>query len=238
MFSEADRLQHLTAFEQLTAKQVRTREAWARDGGAGDKRRLDKKGLRTPVDGPAARRLPPGQTLVRGRAPVVDLGTTPRVAPRDWRLEISGAVRRPARWSLEELAGAPRETMVSDIHCVTRWSRFGNRWGGVPVRHLLEVAGPTGDARFAMIKSHDGYSTNLPVEVLLRDDVLLATDWDGAPLSPEHGAPARLVVPHLYFWKSAKWVRSIRLTSDDAPGFWESRGYHNEGDPWREQRYR
>ncbi len=203
---------------------VKTR--WAGEG----------KGLTGERASPATRRLPPGQHLVRD-FPVVDLGVQPHVTPKDWSLSITGAVHHPVTWNWDTLSRQPREERVNDIHCVTFWSRFDNEWSGVPVRHLLSTVKPRIEARFVIIRGFDGYTTNLPIEVLDDDAVLLATHWQGAPLTREHGAPVRLVVPGRYFWKSAKWIRSMMFADRDLKGYWESHGNHNQGDPWLEQRY-
>jgi len=204
--------------------QVKTR--WAAEG----------KGLTGERASPASRRLPPGQHLVRD-FPVVDLGVQPHVATADWSLSVTGAVHHPVKWDWDALLRQPSEDRVNDIHCVTFWSRFDNRWSGVPIRQLLAAVKPRPEARFVIIRGFDGYTTNLPFEILDDDSVLLATHWQGAPLTREHGAPARLVVPGRYFWKSAKWIRSMMFTDRDLKGYWESHGNHNQGDPWLEQRY-
>jgi DMSO/TMAO reductase YedYZ molybdopterin-dependent catalytic subunit len=211
-------------------KLIRTKMEWARQGR-----------LLVPDPVPGAdpgndRRLPPGQTLVRDR-PVLDLGHQPNLRPADWVLNVAGQVRRPFRLGWSELQREAMVERVTDIHCVTAWSRYDNRWRGAPLSRLLERAQPLPAARFAILKSHDGYTTTLPLADLLRSDVLLATHWDDEPLPRRHGGPVRLVVPHLYFWKSPKWLRQIWLTDHDVPGYWESRGYHPYGDPWRQQRY-
>ena len=207
----------------LRDKLIGIKQRWAREG------RL--------LTGKAGRdRLPPGQRLVGGR-PVLDLGIQPDIAPEQWRLRIDGLVQTPLTLDWRAFQGLEQVERVSDIHCVTSWSRYDNRWGGVAARTILELAAPLPEARFAVLHSEDGYTTNLPLSALLDDDVLLAHSWDGAPLEREHGAPVRLVVPKRYFWKSAKWLTRIELLDRDRPGFWETRGYHNEGDPWKEERY-
>jgi DMSO/TMAO reductase YedYZ molybdopterin-dependent catalytic subunit len=154
-----------------------------------------------------------------------------------WDFKVFGQVDRPMRWTYEEFERLPRVRVQNDIHCVTRWSRFDNVWEGVAARELLKQVTPKPDARFVIIHAEQGYTTNLPLAELLRDDVLLADTHDGEPLSPEHGWPLRLVVPHRYFWKSAKWVRGFELVANDQPGFWEQNGYHNDADPWAEERF-
>lgn len=181
-------------------------------------------------------RLPPGQHLVTSW-PVLDIGITPTIRPESWRLDIGGLVQRPASFDLTEFGALPQTALRSDIHCVTSWSRFDNDWIGVAAPDLLADVKPLAKARFVQLEAYDGYTTNLPLDSFGRDDVVLATHWQGQVLSVEHGATVRLVVPQLYFWKSAKWLRRIEFTEIDRPGFWEQRGYHNSGDPWLEQRY-
>ena len=179
-------------------------------------------------------RIPPGQYVTRD-FPVLSAGPTPRIGLDQWRFEVVGQVDQPRGWSWEEFTSLPAEEVTVDIHCVTKWSKLGTRWKGVPVATLLE--GVQSSARFAMVHSYGGYTTNLPLDDLAAGKAWVAYEFDGEPLEPEHGGPARLLVPHLYFWKSAKWARAIELRDADAPGFWEGFGYHNYGDPWREQRY-
>ncbi len=193
--------------------------------------------LMTARKGLAAKtRLPPGQRQVT-RFPVLDLGQTPGIDPKRWHLDVAGLVRRPARFDLAGFYALKQSSSVSDIHCVTSWSRFDNEWQGVSARDLLDDVRPQSGARFVLFEAYDGYTTNLPLDAFAAEGVLLATHWQGAPMSAEHGAPVRLVVPQLYFWKSAKWVSRIVFAAEDKPGYWEERGYHNLGDPWREQRY-
>jgi DMSO/TMAO reductase YedYZ molybdopterin-dependent catalytic subunit len=187
----------------------------------------------SPVQEP---RLPPGQVLTE-KWPVLHYGDVPTIDLATWSFEVTGLVETPSRWSWEEFQALPRVQVKSDIHCVTRWSRYDNVWEGVALRELLFRARPKPDARFAIVRAEQNYSTNLPLAELLADDVLLADKHDGEKLSPEHGWPLRLVVPRRYFWKSAKWVRAIELVAADRPGFWEKNGYHNDADPWREQRF-
>lgn len=209
-------------------KMVAMKERWAREG----------RGLTSEAASAGAqrRRLPPGQHLVKDW-PVLDLGHQPAVDHRDWSLRVGGAVERPFTWDWPAFDEQPVVETVADIHCVTAWSRYDNRWRGVPFSAVLAAARPRADARFVMLKSYDGYATNLPLSALLKADALLATHWEGAPLTRAHGGPMRLVLPHLYFWKSAKWLRQIWFMDRDTPGFWEARGYHRLGDPWAEQRY-
>ena len=182
----------------------------------------------------AAARVPPGQ-YVTPDFPVLSAGPTPRVQLDAWRFEITGQVDEPRTWTWEELKALPAEDVTVDIHCVTKWSKLDTAWKGVSVDTLLQDI-PTA-AEFVMAHSYGGYTTNLPLEDLTGGKAWIAYEFDGEPLEPEHGGPARLLVPHLYFWKSAKWVRGLELRDEDEPGFWEGYGYHNYGDPWREQRY-
>jgi len=181
-------------------------------------------------------RLPPGQVLTE-KWPVLHYGAVPKVDLATWDFRVFGRVERPQRWTWDEFTKLPRIQVRSDIHCVTRWSRYDNLWGGVSVREVLRDAVAAADARFAVVHAEQNYTANLPLSELLNDDVLLADIHDGAPLAPDHGWPLRLVVPRRYFWKSVKWVRGIELVGDDRPGFWEQNGYHNEADPWKEERF-
>jgi DMSO/TMAO reductase YedYZ molybdopterin-dependent catalytic subunit len=208
------------------SKLTLSKQRWAREG----------KFLTGHVARPEQQRLPPGQHLTRDW-PVLDLGQEPRISRERWRLDIYGAVEAPLSWDFAQVMALPQTSSVSDIHCVTTWSRYDNQWDGVSTRALLEACRPRDDARFVVLHSHDGYTTNLALEDFAAEDALVAHGWSGAPLTPEHGGPVRLVVPQLYFWKSAKWLQGIEFRIDDAPGYWEVRGYHNRGDPWLEQRY-
>ncbi len=181
-------------------------------------------------------RLPPGQVHTE-KWPVLHHGSVPSIDLATWDFRVFGEVATPVRMNWNEFQALPRVTVQSDIHCVTRWSRYDNRWTGVAVREVLSRATPNPEARHAVIHAELGFTTNLPLSELLEDDVLLADQHDGQPLTPEHGWPLRLVVPRRYFWKSAKWVRGIELAREDRPGFWERNGYHNEADPWREERF-
>lgn len=181
-------------------------------------------------------RLPPGQ-VVTEKWPVLHHGSVPSVDLAKWDLVVDGLVERPQKWTWEEFQRLPRYQVHSDIHCVTRWSRYDNTWEGVSLREVMALAGPKPEGRFAILHAELGFTTNLPYSELVQDDVLLADRHDGKPLTPEHGWPLRLVVPRRYFWKSAKWIRRIELVGRDAPGFWERNGYHNEADPWREERF-
>jgi DMSO/TMAO reductase YedYZ molybdopterin-dependent catalytic subunit len=180
-------------------------------------------------------RLPPGQYFTE-RFPVLHAGDVPSYPDLStWTLRVNGLVERPLTLSWSELEAMPTVTVTRDIHCVTKWSKFDTVWEGVPVSSLLALAGPVPQAAYVMAHAEFGYTANLPLADL--DDALVAFRFGGEALAPEHGYPARLLVPKLYFWKSAKWLRGLELLGTDVPGFWERNGYHNEGDPWREQRY-
>jgi DMSO/TMAO reductase YedYZ molybdopterin-dependent catalytic subunit len=181
-----------------------------------------------------ASRVPPGQYVTRD-FPVLSAGPTPHTPLSDWSFAIDGAVQQSASWSWQEFTALPAEEVTVDIHCVTKWSKLDTTWRGVPLDALLENVATAADYLTAW--SDGGYTTNLTVEDVSDGKAWVAYEYGGEPLESEHGGPARLLVPHLYFWKSAKWVRGITLTQDDEPGFWESYGYHNHGDPWLEQRY-
>ncbi|HBW18195.1 MAG: sulfite oxidase-like oxidoreductase [Streptosporangiaceae bacterium] len=178
--------------------------------------------------------LPPGQYLVTD-FPVLSAGPTPRVSLDSWELRIQTERGATRTWDWPEFRALASDEVTVDLHCVTKWSKLGTSWTGVPVDALLGQL--TTKAAFALVESYGGYTTNLPMADLRDGKAWIAYRYDGKDLTPEHGGPARLLVPHLYLWKSAKWVRGIRLSTEDEPGFWESAGYHNYGDPWREQRY-
>jgi DMSO/TMAO reductase YedYZ molybdopterin-dependent catalytic subunit len=183
-----------------------------------------------------ARRLPPGQYRTED-FPVLSLGPTPHVDLATWKFTINNGPRPLASWNWADFEALPRTPMQRDIHCVTKWSKFDTRWEGVTIDDLFAAAGITPPTAYLLAQSYDGYDTNLPVADLVGGKAMIATRFDGAPIEAEHGGPARLLVPHLYFWKSAKWVKGLRFTERDEAGFWELRGYHMYGDPWREQRY-
>ncbi|MEK9278789.1 sulfite oxidase-like oxidoreductase [Bradyrhizobium sp. ISRA442] len=208
------------------SKLTRTKEKWAREGRflTGRITRLEDH------------RLPPGQHLTKDW-PVLDLGLSPEISRERWRLDVYGAIDNPLFWSFAEFSAQKQAQFTSDIHCVTTWSRYDNQWEGLATRALLAICQPRDDARFVVLHSYDGYTTNLALEDFAAEDALLAHSWSGQPLTNEHGGPVRLVVPHLYFWKSAKWLQAIEFLTEDARGFWEVRGCHNRGDPWAEQRY-
>jgi DMSO/TMAO reductase YedYZ molybdopterin-dependent catalytic subunit len=212
--------------EPPDSKLTRTKEKWAREG----------RFLTGKIARPEDQRLPPGQHLTKDW-PVLDLGVVPPMSRERWRLDVYGAVETPVFWTFAEFVAQKQARFTSDIHCVTTWSRYDNEWEGLATRELLAACQPREDARFVVLHSYDGYTTNLALEDFAAEDALLAQSWSGQPLTEEHGGPVRLVVPHLYFWKSAKWLQAIEFLTEDAPGFWEVRGYHNRGDPWAEQRY-
>jgi DMSO/TMAO reductase YedYZ molybdopterin-dependent catalytic subunit len=179
-------------------------------------------------------RIPPGQ-YATDDFPVLSAGPTPTVDLDDWTFTITGAVDEPATWSWDEFQALPSEQITTDIHCVTKWSKLDTPWRGVSVDTLLENVETAVD--FVLAFSYGGYTTNLPLADVTEGQAWVAYEYDGQPLEPIHGGPARMLVPHLYFWKSAKWVRGLQLLDHDEPGFWETNGYHNHGDPWKEQRY-
>jgi DMSO/TMAO reductase YedYZ molybdopterin-dependent catalytic subunit len=189
-------------------------------------------GRRRPTVDPS--RLPPGQYAETG-FPVLSAGPTPHTPLEEWSFLISGEVDEPVSWPWKDFLELPAEDITTDIHCVTKWSKFDTRWKGVPVDTLLEHVHT--EAAWLTVWCDGGYTTNLALEDVNDGKAWVAYQYDGEPLHPEHGGPARFLVPHLYFWKSAKWVRGLTFTADDEPGFWERYGYHNHGDPWLEQRY-
>ena len=185
-------------------------------------------------DATTAGRIPPGQYLERD-FPVLSAGPTPRTSLDRWDFSLLYGVAPIKTWNWDEFRALPREPITVDIHCVTKWSKLDTRWEGVSVDTLL--AAIDYDAEYVVAFCDGGYTTNLPLEDVTGGRAWVVDTYDGAPLAPEHGGPVRLLVPHLYFWKSAKWVRGLHLLDDDEPGFWETRGYHDHGDPWLEQRY-
>jgi DMSO/TMAO reductase YedYZ molybdopterin-dependent catalytic subunit len=178
--------------------------------------------------------LPPGQYLTQD-FPVLSAGPTPRIGTDRWQFTITTETGQQHAWTWPQFLALPAVDITTDLHCVTKWSKLGTHWQGVPLETFLD--GIDTDAGYALVRSYGGYTTNLPVEDLLDGKAWIAHRYDGGELDPEHGGPARLLVPHLYLWKSAKWVSGIQLLTEDEQGFWESVGYHNYGDPWREQRY-
>ena len=178
--------------------------------------------------------LPPGQYLTHD-FPVLSAGPTPRIAPERWKFTVTAETGARHSWNWDEFRRLPAEDVTTDIHCVTKWSKLGTTWRGVSVDTLLADVDTAAD--FTMVHAYGGYTTNVPLEDLLDGRAWVAYEFDGEQLTPEHGGPARLLVPHLYFWKSAKWVAGLRLLDHDEQGFWERNGYHDRGDPWRQQRY-
>jgi len=185
---------------------------------------------------PETDRLPPGQHLVKNW-PVLDLGQQPSISTAQWKLEVHGFINNPLTLDWAAFRALPQTDMLSDIHCVTTWSRYDNNWKGVSTRDFLDLVDPKEEAHSVMLTSYDGYTTNLLLSDFSSPDAIIVTDWEGAPLTEEHGGPVRLVVPHLYFWKSAKWLKRIDFNGMDHAGFWEKNGYHMRGDPWAEERY-
>ena len=191
-------------------------------------------GGRRRVPSELADRVPPGQYIEHG-FPVLTAGPTPRIEPDEWGFRIDGMVAEPREWTAAEFRELPFEEVPCDIHCVTKWSKLGTTFRGVSLDVLLDGAEPLG--AYAMAYSYGGYTTNLAIEDISDGKAWVVTEHEGEPLPREHGGPARMLVPHLYFWKSAKWVAGLRVMDHDEPGFWEENGYHNRGDPWKEERY-
>ncbi|MEW6271627.1 MAG: sulfite oxidase-like oxidoreductase [Thermodesulfobacteriota bacterium] len=189
-----------------------------------------------PIPPTLAHRVPPGQTLT-DKWPVLTYGATPRFDPATWTFRCFGLVERETTWTWQELLALPRVRVTSDIHCVTTWSRLDNAWEGVPLRAILDIVKPLPDAKYVLQHADGGYTTNTTLADVLDDDVVLALKHDGRDLEPEHGGPMRMVIPKLYFWKSAKWLRALEFLAVNPPGFWEQNGYHMNADPWREERY-
>lgn len=189
-----------------------------------------------PRAAPSADRLPPGQILTAG-FPVLDLGVKPEIPVDAWTLRIDGLVENAVTLNWDQFHALPQVEDVSDFHCVTSWSRYDCRWGGVAFTTLFELVRPNAEARFVHFTAYDGYSTNAPLEKCLEPDVLVATRFEGHPLAREHGGPARMIIPKLYAWKGAKFLQSVTFLAEDKLGFWEVRGYSNRADPWKEERY-
>ncbi len=183
-----------------------------------------------------AARVPPGQYLTQ-KWPVLHYGPVPPFNPKTWDLRVFGNVENEFKLNWEEFQKLDQTTVTADMHCVTTWSRLDQHWEGIPFSKIVALAKPKPDSKFVIAHSEYGFTANTPLEYCLRDDCLIALRANGEPLTAEHGSPARLVVPRLYAWKSAKWLRGIEFRDTDAPGFWERNGYHNTGDPWKEQRY-
>ncbi|WP_445680026.1 sulfite oxidase-like oxidoreductase [Radicibacter daui] len=210
---------------KIKSKLIESKEAWSREGR-----------LLTGEDGRSDSRLPPGQRLVK-QWPVLDLGVHPEVPQARWRLEVDGLVANPLVLDWQGLQQLPQSQQRCDIHCVTSWSMFDTDWRGVSARDLLAAVQPLPSARHVVLHAFDGYTTNVSLEVFSAPDAMIATHFGGEPLTKEHGGPVRMLVPQYYLWKSAKWLSRIEFVAEDRPGFWEVRGYHNEADPWLEQRY-
>ncbi|MDK9722460.1 MAG: sulfite oxidase-like oxidoreductase [Rhodospirillales bacterium] len=230
---------------ELDEKLIAAKEKWAREkrhqsGPQGDSAAVEaaaKLAARpAPGEGPTKKRLPPGQHKTDGW-PVLDLGMKPFVPLKDWSFTVTGLVETPVTWSWEDFQAQPQVEIKADIHCVTSWSMFNGVWGGVSAKHFLSVVKPKPEAKFLLFRSYDSYSTNVPLARFDDDDVMLAHRWNGQPIDRDHGGPMRPIIPKLYFWKSAKWVRSVAFLAEDQPGYWEVRGYHNDADPWKEERY-
>lgn len=183
-----------------------------------------------------AERVPPGQYLTE-KWPVLHYGPVPNFNPKTWDFRVFGRVENEVRLNWEEFQKLDQTAVTADMHCVTTWSRLDQKWEGIPFSKIVEQAKPLPDAKFVISHCEYGFTANVPIEATQSDDVLIALRANGAPLTPEHGYPARLVIPKLYAWKSAKWLRGIEFSTTDRPGFWEKNGYHNVGDPWKEQRY-
>jgi DMSO/TMAO reductase YedYZ molybdopterin-dependent catalytic subunit len=181
-------------------------------------------------------RIPPGQSLTED-FPVLSAGPTPRIRTEDWSFTIKVGPKPVIKWNWSEFNALPQTKFTRDIHCVTAWSKLDTPWQGVLIDDILAEAGLEPPTDFTLAHSYDGYTTNVPAKDLLGGKAMIATHYDGKLLTPDHGGPARLLIPHLYFWKSAKWINGLQFTTRDEPGFWELRGYHIYGDPWREQRY-
>ena len=183
-------------------------------------------------------RVPPGQTLTApGRWPLLHFGPVPKSDLAKWSFQVFGLVENALTFDYEQLRALPAAEVTADIHCVTGWSRLGDTWKGVPIKEILDRARPLPEARYVMAHCDHGYTTSVPLDVLADDDVMLCYGWNGADLTPEHGWPLRLLIPKKYFWKSAKWLRGLEFMARNRLGFWEQRGYHDEADPWKEQRY-
>ncbi len=213
-------------FGKVKQKLVETKQKWASEG------RL-LTGTTADAD---TQRLPPGQREVKNW-PVLDLGVQPHVPVETWALKVDGMVENPITWSFADFSAQPQARRLSDIHCVTAWSRFDNTWDGVSTQHLLSIVKPKPEAKYVVQHSYDGYTTNVPIAAFADEDTLLAWKWENQPITREHGGPVRLILPKLYLWKSAKWLKRLEFINRDRPGYWEERGYHALGDPWLEQRY-
>jgi DMSO/TMAO reductase YedYZ molybdopterin-dependent catalytic subunit len=207
-------------------KLIARKQDWAREGRLLTGTTADRETVR----------LPPGQREVSDW-PVLDLGIQPDITAAKFRLDVDGAVARPLHLTLAEFMALPQTESVSDMHCVTQWTRYDNHWIGVAAHELLARARPRPEARHVIFHAHDGYTTNVRLDQFDQPDVFLVHTWNGKPIPRQHGGPVRVLIPRLYLWKSAKWVNRIELSAADRPGFWETRGYHNNADPWLEERY-
>jgi DMSO/TMAO reductase YedYZ molybdopterin-dependent catalytic subunit len=212
--------------DDIPSKLTRSKQRWA----------SEHKFLTGQAARPDTERLPPGQHLVKNW-PVLDLGRQPDVSQERWRLKVSGRVEHEVTLDWAGLMALPQTKVRTDIHCVTTWSRYDNDWAGVATRELLDLVTPRTEAAFLTLHGYDGYTTNVPLADFAAADAMLVHSWQGKPLTRDHGGPVRLVIPHLYFWKSAKWLSGIDFLGADRPGFWEVNGYHMRGDPWAEERY-
>jgi DMSO/TMAO reductase YedYZ molybdopterin-dependent catalytic subunit len=210
---------------KLKDKLIGAKQDWARQGR-----------LLTGTTAPHAQRLPPGQRLVRDW-PVLDLGIQPQIPTSSYSLTLNGAVEHPATLSWAELMALPQREQVSDMHCVTQWSNYDNHWQGIAAEVILALVRPKPECKHIIFHSHDGYSTNLRLEQFDQPDCMLVHRWNGQPISRQHGGPLRGMIPRFYLWKSAKWLQRMEFTEADDPGFWETRGYNNNADPWLEERY-
>ena len=206
---------------------IKAKESWAKA----------KRGLGgREVEAPEPERLPPGQHLVNNW-PVLDLGQKPEIPLSEWRLAVGGFVANPIEWTWQDFLAQPQTRLVTDFHCVTTWSTFDNEWDGVTFRHLMSVVRPLSSAKFVLFSSYDDYTTNLPLEACDDDDALLVHGWNGKPLTRDHGAPVRMLIPKRYAWKGATWIKTITFSDRDEKGFWEVRGYSNSAFPWQNDRY-
>jgi DMSO/TMAO reductase YedYZ molybdopterin-dependent catalytic subunit len=212
----------------LNERYIQAKEKWARKQSAAESQRGTAEA--------SSDRLPPGQRLTKD-FPVLDLGVQPLLPPARWKLTLDGLVENPRTLNWDEFSALPRVEDICDFHCVTTWSKFDCAWSGVPFTTLYELVQPKPEAKFVWITAFDSYTTSLPLEKLLDDDVMVATHFEGQPLTREHGAPARLVVPKLYAWKGAKFLKQLSFQAEDRLGFWEIRGYSNSADPFREERF-
>lgn len=211
--------------DALNEKLLRAKQEWARQGR-----------LLTGVTAAPDQRLPPGQKLVKDW-PVLDLGLQPKLSLAEYRLSLDGAVASPAELDWDALMALPQAEMLADMHCVTQWSNYDNRWQGIPAAVILALVAPKPECRHVIFHSYDGYTTNVLLDQFNQPDVMLVHHWNGQPVTRQHGGPLRAMIPRYYLWKSAKWLRRVEFRADDAPGFWETRGYHNNADPWLEERY-